>query len=106
MSKVNFQITPKAIYAAIAYSYLAGLNPKDYICRDGEHSFTFDRDDSLESKHIEDFFSGDTRRKISAMKVVCERIFPTYESFVDALSHKLQYKQKVAELETILEEVL
>ncbi|MEM9006079.1 MAG: hypothetical protein AAGE59_21450 [Cyanobacteria bacterium P01_F01_bin.86] len=106
MSKINFQINPKAYYAAIAYSYLAGLNPQQFIQEEGQIGFAWDRNDTPESQHIEDFLSRDTRRTMSALQALNSSLFPTHASFVDALEKRLKCEKNVAELAPLLEEIL
>ena len=106
MPKINFQINPKAYYAAIAYSYLAGLNPKHFIQEGGEINFACDRNDTPESQHIDDFFSRDARRTMSALQVLNSSLFPAHASFVSTLEKRLKCKQQVTELSPLLEEIL
>ena len=106
MPTINFQINPKAYYAAIAYSYLAGLNPKQFVREAGEIDFACDRNNTPESQHIEDFLSRDTRRTVSALQALNSSMFPTHASFVDALEKRLQREENVAELAPLLEEIL
>ena len=106
MPKINFQIEPKAFYTAIAYSYLAGLNPKDFVREGGEIYFDCDRNNTPESQHIEDFLSQDAQRTVSALEVMNSSIFPIYASFVNSLENKLQCEQQVTDLAPLLEEIL
>ena len=106
MPKINFQINPKAYYAAIAYSYLAGLNPKNFLREAGEIDFTYDRNNSPESQHIEDFLSRDTKRTVPAMETVYAQVFLIYSSFVDALEKRLQSEKRVEKLSLLLDEIL
>ena len=106
MPKINFQINPKAYYAAIAYSYLAGLNPKHFVQEAGEIDFACDLNTSTESQHIEDFFSRDTQRTVSALQALNSSMFPVHSSFVDVLEKRLKSEQHVAELAPLLEEIL
>ena len=106
MPKINFQIEPKAFYAAIAYSYLAGLNPKNFVREEGEIYFECDRNNTPESQHIDDFLRQDAQRTVSALEAVNSSMFPMYASFINSLENKLQCEQKVAELAPLLEEIL
>lgn len=105
-AKPNFQITPEASYAAIAYSYFAGLNPKNFVREAGDIRFACDRNNSQESQHIDDFLSQDTKRTVSALQAVYSSMFPGYASFVNALQKRLQCEQYVKELAPLLEEIL
>ena len=106
MANINFLINPKAYYAAIAYSYFAGLNPKQFVREEGHIGFDCDRNNTPESQHIDDFLSRDTRRTMSALQAFNSSLFPTHASFVDALEKRLKCEENVEELAPLLEEIL
>ena len=106
MSNINFHINAKAYYAAIVYSYLAGLNPKQFVREEGQIGFDCDRNNTPESQHIDDFLSRDTRRTMSALQAFNSSLFPTHASFIDALEKRLKCEKNVAELAPLLEEIL
>ena len=106
VAKINFQINPKAFYAAIAYGYLAGLNPRNFI-RVGENiSFDVDRNNSPESRYLDDFLGRDAGRKVLALKAIYSRMFPVHARLIDELWKRLECQRQVAELSPIFEELL
>ena len=101
ISQNNFQITPKAFYAAIAYGYLAGLNPRNFI-REGENIFfDIDRNNSPVSRCLDDFLSQDARRKLLALKAIYSRMFPVHARLVDRLEKRLECQRHVADLTSL-----
>ena len=105
-AKINCQISPKAFYAAIAYGYLVGLNPRNFI-REGENiAFDVDRNNSPESRYLDDFLGRDARRMMLALQAIYSRMFPAHARLVDGLEKRLECQWHVAELSPLFEELL
>ena len=106
VAKINFQINPKAFYAAIGYGYLVGLNPRNFI-REGEDiAFDVDRNNSPESRYLDDFLGRDARRAMLALQAIYSRMFPANARLVDELEKRLECQRRMAELSPLFEELL
>ena len=106
VDRISFHINPKAFYTAIAYGYLAGLNPRNFVRNGDDIVFDIDRNNSSESRYIDDLLGRNVRRKVLALETIYCRMFPINSKLVDVLSRRLECQQRVAELSPIFEELL